>query len=326
LPPIPTLRCKGYCFRKESPLSDALELRPTKLTSRFEVLRPLAVGGMGAVSVAFDQVQGDTCCIKSIPVGSDPVIIQRFVAEASVLVALRSPHVVPLRAYGVDDEIIWYAMDRMTGSLYSRRKSKAPIEPMLAADWMVQALAGLEALHRRGVVHRDVKLANLLLDNAGTVMVADLGLARHPQGSVPYRTQGDRGLGTPDYAAPELFRDAANADLRADLFGIAVCFFELVTAQAPARFVLHPIEPSVLDHVPEAFVDTLRIIGAPRPEHRYASASAVAEALCRAADNYADEKGLERQGNQWMHRFEKAAPPLGMKAWFDARLWHWGLR
>lgn len=304
----------------------ATELRPTKLTERFEILRPLAAGGMGEVSIAYDQQQGDSCCIKSIPLEVDPVVVQRFVAESSVLVALEHPNVVPVRAYGVDDDHVWYAMDRMETSLYAKRRSAGTVDAMLATRWMVQSLAGLEALHRRGVVHRDVKLANLLLDQEGVVRVADLGLARHPQGSVPYRTQGERGLGTPDYAAPELFRDAANADLRADLFGIAVCFFELVTGQPPSRFVLHPIEPVVLDFVPDAFINPLRIIGAPRPEHRYGTAREVAEALCRAADQHANVHGLAPQGATWMHEFEAACPPLGFKAWVQARLWHWGLR
>lgn len=304
----------------------AADLRPTKLTERFEILRPLAQGGMGEVSVAYDQHHGDTCCIKSLPLEEGELVVQRFVAEASVLVGIDHPHVVPVRAYGVDDGQVWYAMDRMSASLYSRRRHAGTIDPMQATDWMVQALAGLEALHRRAVIHRDVKLANFLLDSEGRVRVADLGLARHPRGSVPYRTQGERGLGTPDYAAPELFRDATNADIRADLFGIAVCFFELVTGQPPSRFVLHPIEPVILDFVPDAFVDPLRIIGAPSPEHRYATAREVAEALCRAADEHARQHDLVPMGAQWMRRFESACPPLGMKAWFEARLWHWGLR
>jgi serine/threonine protein kinase len=308
------------------PLVHATQLQPTKLTERFEILRPLAVGGMGEVFIAFDQQRGDTCAIKSIPLEVDPVVMQRFVAEASVLVALEHPHLVPVRAYGVDDDHVWYAMDRMAGSLYAQRKANAPIDPMVATDWMVQALAGLEALHRRGIVHRDVKLANFLLDGQGKVRVADLGLARHPHGSVPFRTQGERGLGTPDYAAPEQFRDAANADLRADLFGIAVCFFELVTGQAPSRFVLHPIEPVVLDYVPEAFVDPLRIIGAPKAEQRYGTAREVAEALCRAADEHARAHQLTPMGHVWMRNFEDACPPLGLKAWMEARMWHWGLR
>jgi serine/threonine protein kinase len=304
----------------------APDLTPTKLSSRFEILRPLAVGGMGKVSVAFDHARDDTCCIKSLPLGSDPMIVQRFVAEASVLVALNSPHVVPVRAYGVDDEHVWYAMDRMKGSLYARRKAEAPVDPLLAARWMVESLAGLEALHRRGIVHRDVKLANLLFDDAGRILVADLGLARHPDGSVPYRTAGHRGLGTPDYAAPELFRDAANADLRADLFGVAVCFYELVTAMAPARFVLHPIEPAVLDAVPEAFVDTLKRAGAPRAEHRPPSARALAEDFCRAADMHAAHTNQPKPGSGWMEAFDAAAPPLGLKEWMSSRMFRWGFR
>lgn len=307
-------------------MSTAPELTPTRLNARFEILRPLAVGGMGKVSVAYDHARDDTCCIKSLPLGADPVVVQRFIAEAAVLVALRSPNVVPLRAYGVDDDHVWYAMDRMAGSLYARRKMDAPVDPMVAAHWMVQALAGLEALHRRGIVHRDVKLANLLMDTQGRVLVADLGLARHPDGSVPYRTAGQRGLGTPDYAAPELFRDAANADLRADLFGIAVCFYELVTAMAPARFVLHPIEPGVLDAVPEAFVEVLKLAGAPRPQQRPPSARALAEKLCRAADAHAATVGSGKVSARWMAEFDLSAPPLGLKEWAYSRLFQWGLR
>jgi len=303
-------------------------LMPVDLSSRFEILRPLARGSAGEVQLARDHERGDVCCIKSTPLGADPLLEQRFVAECSVLVALDCPFVVPVRAYGVDKDkrLLWYAMDRMTGSLYGRYRQHGPADPVLVARWMVQALAGLEVLHRRGIVHRDVKPANLLLDDANDVKVADLGLARHPAGSVPFRTQQDRGIGTPEYAAPELFRDAASADQRADLFGIAACFYELTTGMPPSRFVLHPVEPDVLAPVAAPFVGVLQWLGASKPDNRPDTARAAAEVLARAADEVAVERGDPRQGPRWMAAFEKAAPPLGLGAWMSARMWSWGLR
>jgi len=307
---------------------DTDTLAPVDLEQRFEILRPLARGSTGEVSLARDHARDDVCCIKAMPLGGDPLIEQRFVAECSVLVALDAPFVVPVRAFGVDkaERKLWYAMDRMTGSLYGRYRQHGPADPVQATRWMVQTLAGLEVLHRRGVVHRDIKPANLLLDAEGDVRVADLGLARHPAGSVPFRTQQDRGLGTPEYAAPELFRDASSADHRADLFGVAVSFYELTTGQPPGRFVLHPIEGDVLDPVHPAFRDVIAWLGAARPEDRPSGAREAVEVLVRAADELAAERGDSTHGAEWMASFERAAPPLGLKQWVSARLWTWGLR
>jgi len=308
------------------PRHDALT--PVDFATRFEILRPLAQGSAGEVSLARDQAEGDVCCIKALDAGADGLLEQRFLAECSVLVALECPFIVPVRAFGVDKEAgtLWYAMDRMAGSLYGRFRQHGPADPVQVARWMVQALAGLEVLHRRGVVHRDVKPANLLLDHDSNVKLADLGLARHPTGSVPFRTQHDRGIGTPEYAAPELFRDAATADPRADLYGIAACFYELTTGEAPARFVLHPVDPEILAPVEPAFVGVLQWLGASKPEHRAPDARAAAEVMARAADEVARARGDEPEGASWMSAFEEAAPPLGLSAWMSARLWHWGLR
>lgn len=300
---------------------------PTALLERFELLRPLSTGGMAGIVVAFDQHRGDTCCVKMLSPGSSELSGRRFLAEARLMLEVDHPHVMKCRAYGVHEERPWYAMDRMQGTLEvtRKRKEEQPVDPLQATEWMVQGLAGLHALHQRGVIHRDVKLANLLVDANDVVHVADLGLAHHPADSVSFRTQPGSGLGTGGYAAPELMVRASEADLRADLFSVAVCFFELVTHRRPSEFVLRAHENG-LEGVPEPFDAALCSIGALRAEHRYESARAVAEALCRAADTYARDHGREPPGHRLMRDFDRACPPTTWAEWLHSWLWWFGLK
>jgi len=295
------------------------------VADRFQVLRSLGMGGVARVDLVEDAERGDICCIKRV--GLDRAdIAARFVAEIATLVGVDCPHVVPVRAYGTDDEGLWYAMDLMQGSLFDKSPDGSPLDVLRVARWMSHALIGLEALHRRGIVHRDIKPGNLLFDTQGVIKVADLGLARHPEGSVGYRTLPDVGLGTPEYAAPELIRDAHSADKRADLFGVAATFYALVTGASGSRFVLHPVEPAVFDGVPEEFVPALRAMGAPSPADRVPDARAALAALCRATDAYAHRCGRRLRGDQWMEAFDHLMPPVGFTKWVNAKLWHLGVR
>ena len=292
---------------------------------RFRTVGLLAQGGFGWVDLVDDLERGDQCCIKHVP-REHEAVVQRALAEVSVLMTIDSPHVVPVRAYGITDTTLWYAMDRMQGSLLDKVAPGTQSDPVRVTRWMVHALAGLEVLHRRGIVHRDVKPANLLFDEASVVKVADLGLAKHPAGSVRCRTKTGSGLGTPSFAAPELLRDAHHADHRADLFGVGATFFSLTTGVKASRFVLHAVEASVFDAIPDAFVPALTALGAPQADKRPDSAREAAAMLCAAADTYAREQNRAAHGDAWMRGFDAAAPPLGLSKWIASRLWHLGLR
>jgi serine/threonine protein kinase len=285
----------------------------------------LARGGFGWVELVDDLERGDECVVKHVP-RENEAVVARALAEVSVMMTIDSPHVVPVRAYGITDHTLWYAMDRMEGSLLDKAPGSQPLSALRVTRWMIHALAGLEVLHRRGIVHRDIKPGNLLFDDQGTIKIADLGLAKHPAGSVRFRTRTGHGLGTPSYAAPELLRDAHHVDHRADLFGVGATFFALVSGGRAERFVLHAVEPSVFDTIPDAFVPALQVLGAPKPERRPDSAREAAAMLCAAADAYADQIGEKRRGDAWMRGFDQAAPPLGLGPWLQTRLWHMGLR
>ena len=295
------------------------------IDGRFELRGPLGKGSAAEVLLAHDRARGDACCIKRIGLGRDDVV-DRFVAEIATLTAIDCAHIVPVRAYGADDDGVWYAMDLMAGSLADKSPRGEPLDPLRVTRWMIHALVGLESLHRRGIVHRDVKPGNLLYDREGYIKVADLGLARHADGSVNFRTRPDVGMGTPSFAAPEIIRDAHSADHRADLYGIGVTFFALTSGQSADRFVLHTMEPSILDDAPEAFVPALKQLGASKPEGRPENARAAVSLLCDAADHYAMAHDRERRGAFWMTLFDRLMPPLGLQAWVRSKLWHLGLR
>src|SRR5262249_49932213 len=117
----------------------------------------------------------------------------------------------------------------------ARLLEQGRISATLAADYIYQAARGLHHAHERGLVHRDLKPANLLLSNQGEVKILDLGLARFAQDQIgdATLTHEGMGLGTPDYMAPEQFRDARHVDPRADVYSLGCTLYHLLTGRVP---------------------------------------------------------------------------------------------
>jgi serine/threonine-protein kinase len=155
-----------------------------------------------------------------------------------------------------------------------------------------------------------VKPHNVLIGDDGGMLLADFGLARHVHGGVPYRTRTDQSMGTPNYRAPEQGVDAANVDLRADLYGAGATMFYLVTGRRPGfLFMVEPQDPE-MDGVPEELKPFVLTCMAQRPEERYPDARACALALATVAERM-DPGSASR--DRWMARFDQ----LGRRSWLD---------
>jgi hypothetical protein len=268
---------------------------PTRL-GRYEVVEKLGQGGMGEVYLAHDTELGRRVALKVLPQGSvhNPDALERFRREARALARLAHPGIVQAHDSDSADGRHFLVLEYVEGWSLSRvLREHGRVPPALAADYARQAALALQHAHEKGLVHRDLKPGNLLVTPQGQVKLLDLGLARflqdHP--GDPELTREGAGMGTPDYCAPEQFRDARTADARSDVYALGCTLYHLLTGQVPfpapslsdkARAHAEE-EPAPLGalcpEVPVGLALVVRRMIAKRPQDRFQSAGQVAEAL-----------------------------------------------
>jgi eukaryotic-like serine/threonine-protein kinase len=253
------------------------------------LLRRLGRGGMSAVFQARHLRLGRLAAVKVLrraPPGQDHGA--RFRAEARAAALADHPNVVRAYDAGRARRRYYLALEYVEGTDLQRLvEREGPLGPAAACAYARQAALGLHHLHERGVVHRDVKPANLLLSRAGVVKVADLGLARLPPPDADPLARPGRALGTADYIPPEQALDGASADARADLYGLGCTLYFLLGGRVPfpggsavlklARHVRE--EPPPLEGVPPGVAAVVRRLMAKEPGDRFPSASEAAACL-----------------------------------------------
>jgi serine/threonine-protein kinase len=256
----------------------------------------LGVGGMAEVYQARDAVLNRAVAIKVLPLAlaADPSYVERFRNEANAVGALNHPNIVPVHHFGEQGPYLYLVMPLMKESLRDRLLRDVPLPVEEAVQIAVQILSGLGAAHAQGVVHRDVKPENILLDENGVARLTDFGIARRiaVQRGSGGPTLAGTGLpvGTPQYMAPEQLR-GEDLDQRADIYALGSVLYEMLTGQPPhiadtpyevASLVLTasvtpPSErnPAIWPELEQAM---LRALNRKRAD-RYASATSFAEAL-----------------------------------------------
>ena len=213
--------------------------RPKFLIGKYLILDRIGAGGMGAVYLCEHLQLERQVALKVLPAdqAQDPGALARFIREAQAVAALNHPNIV--RAYDVDAEGSTYflVMEYVDGvTLQDLVAKHGRLDPARAAHYISQAAAGLQHAHQAGLVHRDVKPANLLLSRTGVVKVLDLGLARFfhdEEDSVTKEHSGQAILGTADYLAPEQARDSHGVDIRADIYSLGATFYFLLVGKPP---------------------------------------------------------------------------------------------
>jgi len=261
------------------------------LAGRYRLLAPIGAGGSGRVYLADDIRLRRRVAVKVLHSGlaEDVAFLRRFRAEAQIAASLHHPHVMAVFDWGEDDGVPFMVLELLKGgSLRGLLDAGARLTPQQSVHVGRQVAAALRYAHTRGIVHRDVKPANLLFDEHGIVRVADFGLARalaeaswtEPSGTV---------LGTARYAAPEQGEEG-RLDGRADLYALALVLVEACTGDVPVvadtafgtiamrahRGVQAPLELGPLGPV-------VNRAGRPDPAERFADASDMGSALARAA-------------------------------------------
>ena len=258
---------------------------------RYELVDPLGSGGTGDVWRVLDHREGTHVAAKVMR-QADAASLMRFVREQAVRV--HHPHVLtPLGWAGEDDRVLFTMPIVRGGSAATLVGDHGPLPARWVATLLDQLLSALAAIHAAGLVHRDVKPANLLLDATGRGMphlrLADFGIAAAVD--EPRLTHGPHVLGTRGYTAPEAFEPGWDPDPRADLYGAGLTAYELLTAQRPSPGDDLAAGLAALD-VPTAMTDLVLALAEPRPDDRPASAEEALELLRATGLVAADAAGL----------------------------------
>ncbi|MFH1812007.1 MAG: protein kinase [Pseudomonadota bacterium] len=276
--------------------------------SRFTILTQIGQGGMATVYLADDAMAQQQVALKVLlpHLRNDPLIVARFKREMAAVRRIQSPHIIAVHDLVETEDVLCLVMDYHPGQDLKRRLRRdgaLPFDEVLAVAR--QVLLGLQAAHGQGVIHRDIKPHNLLVDDEGRVKVADFGLARVDD--LVGVTTHTMTLGTPEYLAPELLSSPL-VDGRVDLYSLGVSLFELVTGRLPYRasspmalLRLHQDAevPDPRQHVPSLprwFALQLQHAMAKEPEQRYATATEWLHALDEGAAPGAPAPGSSDSG------------------------------
>lgn len=247
---------------------------------RFELLQPVASGGMGTVWCVRDHQDGQVKAAKILG-QSDATSLLRFVREQSMRIDHR--HVVTPQSWaGMDEKVLFTMPIVRGGSVADLLRDHGPLPVRWVAELLDQTLQALEAVHAGGIVHRDVKPANLLLEPTGTgkphLRLTDFGIAAPVD--EPRMTRASMAIGSPGYMAPEQWY-GADPDPRADLYAAATVALEMLTGQRPVASP-DPVELPSRDDVPADAAGLLDLLGTAlrkEPADRPASATEMRGAL-----------------------------------------------
>ena len=249
------------------------------LAPDYEIERELASGGMGVVFLGRDVTLDRRVAIKIIkPALATATAAERFVREARILASLNHPNVIPVHRAGESHGLFFYVMEYLEAETLADRLARGPLPAADAVAVARDVLAALEAAHGRGVVHRDVKPANIFLLK-GRAVLADFGIAKDTAATGPQLTGDGRVVGSPGYMSPE---QMAGGDIgpATDLYAVGLLLYEALTGE---------MWPLVIDvtsanwaRVPPWIVPVLRRALAWRAADRWHSAAAFRRALSPA--------------------------------------------
>lgn len=311
LTPKPRVSVAGH---KPEPVSEELPLSGT--LGGYELVQKLGQGGMGAVYLARQVSLDRNVAVKVLRenLSRDPRFVSRFTKEAYAAAQLTHHNVVQIHDIGEQRDKHFFSMEFVEGeTLAGLVEREGKLDPEVAVGYVLQAARGLKFAHDHGMVHRDVKPENLLLNAHGIVKVADLGLVKRAKttttttddnagsatdasrtakpGANAGQTLADYAMGTPAYMPPEQASDAANVDLRADIYSLGCTLYDLVTGRPPfvgktveevlTKHAREPIvPPNVVDkHIPKSLSDILLKMTAKRREDRFQNMESVIKSL-----------------------------------------------
>ena len=208
--------------------------QPTQL-GNYDVLAKIAEGGMGTVYKAKSRITGEIVAVKVVSPGParNPVVLQRFEREFAAAKGLDHPNVVRAIEFSAAGPHPFLVMEFVDGESMGQRIERTGAVPEAEAIGLIaQVCEGLQRAHKQGLVHRDVKPDNVMVNLEGVAKLTDLGLVKEVDNDLNLTKTG-RGLGTPHYMAPEQFRNAKTVDIRGDVYSLGATLYALITGVIP---------------------------------------------------------------------------------------------
>jgi serine/threonine protein kinase len=270
--------------------------------ARYRILQLLGAGGMGRVYLAEHRVMERLVALKVIKrsLTDEPAAVERFHREVKAAARLTHPNIVAAHDAERAGDLHFLVMEYVEGAdLAAWVAQHGPLPPTEACEYIRQAAHGLAHAHERGMIHRDVKPANLMRTSDGRIKILDFGLARFGRDAAAGLTNTGAVMGTPDYIAPEQAMDSRAVDHRVDIYSLGCTLYFLLTGRPPydggsamEKLFAHiegaykPLA-AVRPDLPIGLSDVVGHMMALAPEGRYATAIETAEALaafCAVAD------------------------------------------
>jgi len=260
----------------------------------YELLGELGRGGMGVVHKARHRGLNRLVALKMIRGAyADEIQIARFKIEAEAVAALRHPNILQIYDIGESAGSPYVALELLEGGSLADRLRGTALPPKKAAEWMVPLVLAMDAAHRAGIVHRDLKSANILFTADGVPKITDFGLAKRLEADEG-QTHTGQIMGTPSYMAPEQARgDTKSAGPPADIYSLGAMLYEMLTGRPPFKGISaietvkqvieeEPVSPSrVQFRVPRDLETICMKCLQKEPKKRYATAKDLADDLSR---------------------------------------------
>ncbi|MEW5960845.1 MAG: protein kinase, partial [Chloroflexota bacterium] len=260
----------------------------------YRLVEQIGLGGMATVYKAYDPDTDRYVAIKVLPqhFSQDPTFRERFHREAKAIAKLEHLHILPIFAYGEDDGTAYMVMRYLQTGTLTERIRQGPL-PLSEASRLLSQIAGaLDYAHTHGILHRDVKPSNVLLDAGGNAFLTDFGIAKMVEATLDLTGGGL--LGTPAYMSPEQCRGSKELTPASDIYSLGIVLYEMVTGRTPfvaetPIALIHmqlnealPLPRQLRPDLPEEAERIILKALAKEPESRYPSCGAMAAAFAQA--------------------------------------------
>jgi serine/threonine protein kinase len=282
---------------------------------QLDVLSLIGRGGMGVVYKARQKSLHRHVALKLLAPerAGDPMFARRFASEARSLAALNHPHIVGVHDFGEAGGYFYLLMEFVDGVNLRQLIQSRRLNPDEALEIITPVCAALQAAHDRGIVHRDVKPENLLIDRNGTVKIADFGIARMmdepssegiPEIAPDHPAVHTLAVGTPDYAAPEQ-RVSAPCDHRVDIYSLGVVLYEMITGRRPdSGQITPPSKRAAVDmRIDEVVLKALQ----QEPDKRFRTVAEFRERFEEAKEQIDRRSSNQERRRWWMRKPALAA-------------------